>query len=824
MNENTTIDKVTPQQRGSTQQPVWRPAMTPLVVALCLTACASPPEPPLIGPPLITKAGRYLEDGLLPLSTDSRAGKTTMVADTPQIPPVGRSSTVKAGATAEPKGPATTTLMFDQLPLPNFIQVVFGSILKKNFSVDPAVGTRADLVTLRTGAPQTMDEVLNTATMLLKSYGVSVTEMGGFYRIAPDNNASAYSPELRRGRAQPEVPLPLRPVFNLVEMGAVRAADVSVWLKAMFGARLNIQDDSNRNALLISGQAVDITAALEAIQVLDQPLMRGRSSRLLTPNSMGAEELSRRLTELLAAEGYFAGNATANLPVSFVPIPASNSLVVFAVDPAVLDHVIAWAKKLDALGNDTRKSGRFFSYAVKYADAQSLAKTMQDLMSNSGTTTQSSTVLAPGMRVIGDAPVVRPPGRIVVNAATNTLIFTSTAEEYTELLAILKEIDQPAKSALIEVTVAEVRVTDKNQLGVEWGLPASTIDGRVVTGGTLGGLGQGTGGFTLNFLNNAGVVRANLNALASTNRANILSTPRVMARNGETATIQVGQEVPIITSQQSAATIAVGAATGILQTIQYRNTGVILKVKPVIFAGNRIELDVSQEVSSAAETKTGVTSSPTISSRKLDTKLSIRDGATVLLGGLMSRTEGKGDTGIPFLKDIPLAGQLFRTNTASNDKTELIVLITPYVIDDDLVAEQVTQAFRNQLGGWAQPGSGPAPVASTPVVPQSSRPALPISLGNKPLVEDGSIKPSDAKPVEAAERSANEPKLPRTETGAAELPPLPVGDLAPKMPVLPQLPPGQIITDPQLLEELRKANMARKKLAPQNAVPPEKKP
>ena len=289
--------------------------------------------------------------------------------------------------------------------------------------------------------------------------------------------------------------------------------------------------------------------------------------------------------------------------------------------------------------------------------------------------------------------------RVVVNAATNSLIFQGGMEDYTSIVNLLQQLDQPAKAALIEVTVAEVSLTDAENLGVEWALNGTTGMPNTTVGGTLGGLGIGSAGLTLTRLSGLGNPRVILNALASNNRARILSSPKVLARNGETATIQVGQEVPVITSQQ---TSAATGGTGILQSVQYRNVGVILKVKPIIHAGDRIELEVSQEVSSAGATTTGVTTSPTISTRKVDTKLSLRDGATVLLGGLMSSTETKGDSGVPGLKDLPAVGQLFRVNNNNNTKTELIILITPYIIADDKDAQGITDAFRNRLGDWAR--------------------------------------------------------------------------------------------------------------------------
>jgi general secretion pathway protein D len=187
--------------------------------------------------------------------------------------------------------------------------------------------------------------------------------------------------------------------------------------------------------------------------------------------------------------------------------------------------------------------------------------------------------------------------------------------------------------------------------------------------------------------------------LATSSNANVLSSPRILARNGETAMIQVGSEIPTITQQQT--TAATAGSTGVLQSVQYRNTGVILRVKPTIYAGDRIDLDVTQEVSDS--TRVGVAGSPIIDTRKVETKLSLKDGAAVLLGGLISQNNSRAESGVPLLKDIPGVGQLFRTNTDNNRKTELLVLITPYILADDHDAQEITGAFRNQLGAWAQP-------------------------------------------------------------------------------------------------------------------------
>ena len=809
-----------------------RAGAVPLAACLLLlAACAAGPSTDrgLLPAPLLSSQPAAEDAALPPVgggSATPRSGIT--LGATPRVPEPSRTTTVRPGTAPPASEGADLSLAFDQLPLPTFIQVVFGNILKKSFSVDPAVMARTDLITLRTGQPQTPSQVLDTARLLLKSYGVAVNDMGGgVYRIVPDTNQAAYQPEIRRGRAQPDVPLPLRPVFNLVEMTSVRHTDVANWLRAMFGARLNVLDDPTRNALLISGQAADVTAALEAVQVLDQPLMRGRSSQLLTPSSLGVDELARRLVEILTAEGFAAGvGPAAGLPISLVPVPASNSLLVFTSDAAVLQHVVDWSAKLDSLENDNRRSGTFFSYEVKYADAQALAKTMQDLMSaQQGAVADAAPAPAPGVRVIGAPPARAGAGRFVVNAATNTLLFTTTnPDDYAQLLGIMRSLDKPAKSALIEVTVAEVRLGDSSQLGIDWNFGPDAAGRGSIVGGTSGGVGLGTGGLSLSYLNSVNIVRARLNALAADNRARILSTPRVMARNGEAATIQVGQEVPIVTSQQSTGTTTgTGSNTPLLlQQIQYRSTGVILRVKPIIFAG-RVELEVQQEVSSASSTSTGVSASPTFSTRKVDTKLSIRDGATVALGGLISRTENRGQTGVPLLKDIPAVGQLFRTDTSSGDVTELIILITPYVVENDLVAEQVTQAMRKELGSWAQPSGGPIlqvtpsqsvvtpataqPRPATPVVPQVISPAGPASGATASPQSSSSALPAPGVPLVTGEPGSHRqpPSLPSAvvapSTAPMAAPAAPLGT-----PITP--PPGRPVTNPDLLRELRESSEA----------------
>lgn len=666
-----------------------REFLVPALIALALPGCAA--RGPVIPAPLDLPKKVQQYATIQGETTASTGAPATRIGETPKPPVPAKASAEKQAEPAPPPAPeeANITLTFDQIPLPAFVQAVYGSILKRNVNLDPAVTARQDLITIRTGAPQTPSQVTETARMLLKSYGIAVIDLGSLVRIVPDNANLGYLPEIRRGRALPETPLPLRPIFHLVELQAVRNTDIAAWIRIMFGDKVRLQEDPNRNAVLLSGAPDDVMAALEAVAVLDQPLMKGRHSARITPIFWSAEELAKKLAEILQAEGYSAGPPGGiSLPVTLVPVAAVNSIMVFAADAAILEHVTNWAKELDK-ATEKSSNRNVFSYQVQYTDANTLASTLEKLLTG---------IAKP---VAAGAAPAAVPSRVVVDQASNTLIVQGSNEEFSQIRSLLQTLDRPAKEALIEVTVAEIRLTDDSQLGVEWLIKEARLDGTKILAGTLGGLSIGGSGFTYRRFDSAGDTRLLLNALASNNRATILSTPRVMARNGETATIQVGQEVPVITSQQTTPTT--GGTGGVLQTVQYRSTGVILRVKPVIHSGNQIDLDVNQEVSAAQSTTTGVNVSPTFSTRRLDTRLSLKDGATVMLGGLISDNRSDGNAGIPLFKDIPVLGQLFRTNTEKKDRTELIILITPYVINDDRDAQAVTEAFQKQLGDWAKP-------------------------------------------------------------------------------------------------------------------------
>lgn len=663
-----------------------------------LMGCATTVDQPLI-PGRLTLPAPSAAAAPAAIAKSADGLKVQALPTVPQLPP--KPEPLPAAATPGLDPTAQSAINLEQIALGTFAQIAFAEVLKKNVSVDPRVLAKRDLVTFRTGGAQTAAQIEHAVKLTLKSYGVAAIDTGGLIRVVPDDASGAVFPEIRRGAASPETPVSLRPIFHLVELQAVRPADVTTWLRTIFGDRIKSQEDPARNAVLLSGNPENVAAALEAIRTLDEPVMAGRGSVQLSPAFWSAEDLARRLSEVLSAEGYTVHPLGTSLasgtrsPIILLPVSALNAVFVFTNSEALLKHVNEWAQRLDR-PNERGIGKNYFTYAVKHKDAAVLAQTLETLL----TGTKPAAAASPAT---GQAPAAAKAGAVVVDAASNTLIFQSNPDEYSQITALLQSLDRPAKSALIEVTVAELAVDNNSQIGVEWFFNQAAPGGSVGTGGTYGGgLVSGSAGFNYKIIGSAGgVPRLLLNALASDNKATILSSPRVTARNGESAVIQVGQEVPISTSQLSTASGNSNGNLSTVQTIQYRSTGVILKVKPVIHSGDQIDLDVQQEVSSALSTTTGVNNSPTISIRKLDTKLSLRAGSTVMLGGLISDETAGGGAGVPYLKNIPLIGGLFGNQTSSGKRRELIVLITPYVINDQHDSEAITDAFRKSLGSWA---------------------------------------------------------------------------------------------------------------------------
>ena len=316
----------------------FKPFLAATGIALLAGACTTPRlmvPPPMQAPG--TAAQESIESGLAAVQ-GQQAPTALQRADTPRVPDAG--DALVAGAQGEPMPPlkgGAVNVNIEGMPVPAFINEFFGSILGVGFQMDPQVSRMGDLVTLRTSGPQAPRDFYRLAVQVLRNYGVTTEYSSGlvfFNRAAA--GASTVPPLVVSGRALPEVPISHRPVFQLVELRAVRASDVVTLLNVAFkqSEALSIQPDNNRNAVVLMGRPEMVRQALDAIRVFDRPTMRGRQSARLEPAFVSAEDLAKRLVEVLGAEGYgaslYSGGATAGTSVLVLPLESANTVLVFA--------------------------------------------------------------------------------------------------------------------------------------------------------------------------------------------------------------------------------------------------------------------------------------------------------------------------------------------------------------------------------------------------------------------------------------------------------------------------------------------------------------
>ena len=600
---------------------------------------------------------------------------------------------------------------FHDVPLVAFINAVFGEELGMSFVIAPGLRDKTDLVTLKLTEPLPPRQLFATARRVLREYGVDVQEAeeGILTFSASQEAASRDVPLLVSGRTLPEVPLTHRTIFQLVPLSVVRGPQVRGWLLEAFDRKdLKVMEDPDRNALLLRGSADMLARAIAMIEVLDQPLLRGRYGIIIEPVFMAAPDLAGALNSVLKAEGYQSSLGIAGpASVILLPLAGVNKVVAFASDRDIVDHVEEWAEVLDTRQKETIEEA-VFTYEVRNTQAEELTEVLERMVGiQVGAPAPASSEPAAAGRDRGErgegraaspAAALAPAAtgaRIVVDPRRNLVLFRGSGREWAEVRSVIEKLDRSVPSVLIEVLVAEVSLTDEEKTGFEF-LLRSGIGSRGITAGTLGGIGRSGGGLSFT-LDSAGETRAALNLIYKDDRVVIRSRPRLLVKSGETASIDVGNEIPVIT-QISDDERQVGGSTNVLQDVSYRKTGVQLEIKPLVQANGLVDLQISQQLSEARPTAaTSLAGSPTILNRQISTSLTLRDGGSLVMGGLISGNQSSGEQGIPVIGRMPVLGRLFRTDTLQEDRTELLVMVTPYVVADHEEGWELTRRIREQL-------------------------------------------------------------------------------------------------------------------------------
>lgn len=285
--------------------------------------------------------------------------------------------------------------------------------------------------------------------------------------------------------------------------------------------------------------------------------------------------------------------------------------------------------------------------------------------------------------------------RVVADDLNNSILVWSTRAEFNKIEATLKRLDLPLTQVLIEASIIEVTLDDSLQYGLQWTFSGDARNGYSGTGSVGGALNTAaTSGFSYALSNGAGKLKATLSALASKSLVKMISNPSLMVLDNHTATITVGDQVPVSTS-----TITSETTTVTTSTIQYKDTGVNLSVTPSVNAGNVVAMQIDQTVTDTGAAEKGANNQLRFLQRQISSKVAVRSGESIVLGGLIKDNKSSSNSGVPLLKDIPLVGSLFAQNNSTGARTELLVIITPRVVRSDVDIREVSEDLRERLKG-----------------------------------------------------------------------------------------------------------------------------
>ncbi|MEM6484046.1 MAG: secretin N-terminal domain-containing protein [Pseudomonadota bacterium] len=586
---------------------------------------------------------------------------------------------------------------YNRMPLPAFINTVFGEQLSLPYSLDPGLARQEDLVTLRLVEPIAPADLFRIARRTLADYGVALRLEEGVYTFYLDENVTQGDvPIVISGRALPDVPESHRPVFVFMNLEAVRPNQVWSWVNsAMQGKDLEVIENVARSGIVLRGRQADVEQAMAMVRLLDKPSMRGKYALSIEPAYVDVSELADDLVEILKAEGYNASLDPRVGAVVLLPLTSTNQLTVFSASAELRDHVQDWVKRIDKRQELSIEDG-VFSYEVRNTSASYIVRLLNELSgggssipgtdspdpsgvaANSSANANASDTPASGASGSG--------GGFVVDTNRNAIMFRGSGQEWAELLPLIKDTDKLPPTVLVEVLLAEISLDDTESSSFQF-LANGTADGYDLAYGTLNLLDSGASAFQA-VLSRAGETRAILKFLYENRRAEIRSRPRLMVKSGQAASINVGDEVPVVT-QSSQGTITPDSP--IVNSVVYRSTGVRLEIKPVVHSSGYVDVEVRQELSEAEVNQSSGIDSPTIRNREVQTMVTLRDGGSILLGGLISNTANQIEEGVPLLSAIPGVGSLFKSRGVTEVRRELVIMITPYVMETPEQTQELTE-------------------------------------------------------------------------------------------------------------------------------------
>jgi len=599
---------------------------------------------------------------------------------------------------------------------------VLGEVLGISYTLDERATGRVSIITSK---PTPAEEILRMFEGSLRANGVVMVREGDRLRLMPATEAL--------GVAELDQSVTISPGYGVtvLPLRHVSASTVLPLLENFVARSGMVREDPGRNALIFQGTAQERGAAIEAAKSFDQDWLKDQSVGIFPVQNSSATAMMPELNRVLDLGQGGRGSNT----IRIQPIERSNSLLVVAKSRTMLQRAATWIDRLD---RSDAAASNLRVYQVQHVDARRLASMVNEIFAGETAMAQnpgdqfppdaeqgggaqqvsatSGMNASPGnlaqrmadefprtdqMPITGGSPIAGGGSgggqrsaegvRITANPDNNTLLIYARPDQQRRIEQAIAALDKPSAQVAIEATIAEVSLTNDLRYGVQFFLKNRSGSIGNFRSATNAAIGRVLPGFNL-LIGPETDPRVVLDALRGITEVKVLSSPSVVVMDNKPATLQVGDEVPIVTRTAQSVT---NPDAPVVNNVEFRDTGVILRVLPRITANGTINMKIEQEISAVLGGAQSLT--PTISQRKVDSTVSVSSGQTVLLGGLISEKQDKGRSGIPVLGEIPVIGGAFRNTTNYATRTELIVMIRAQVIRDTYDAQTVAEQMRSQL-------------------------------------------------------------------------------------------------------------------------------
>ena len=663
-------------------------------------------------------------------------------------------TTAKNSVAASTKNNELTTLNFANAEIESVARTL-ATISGHNVVVDPRVKGTMNLISTVPVAPA---QALRLFASQLRTQGFALVESSGLYTVVPEAEAKMQSGAVNAGNA------PLgggQIVTQIFKLNHESANNLVAVLRPLISPNNTINVNPGTNALVITDYADNLQRLGRIVAALDVANATGvEVIRLQHALANDLAPLVQKLIDSGAANAPAAGSAPGQsdngYKTTLVAESRTNSLIVRAANPARVSLVRTLIEQLDqpsaGNGNGNGAAGNIYVVYLKNADATKLAGTLRAAISADGRNTATNPTnipTPPTQNTQGSSSTATSQpstgGQIQADPATNSLIITAPEPQYRQLRAVIDKLDQRRAQVYVESLIAEVSADKAAEFGVQWmsgtGTGGNSV-GLLGTNFSVGGTnllslaaGASAGTFSgasapstgLNIAlgerrNGALVLGALARFIQSNGNGNVLSTPNLLTLDNEEAKIVIGQNVPFVTGQYTNNNTN-GSTVNPFQTIERKDVGLTLKVKPQISENGTVKMQIFQEVSSI-DTKSSSTSGLITNKRSIESSVLVEDGSIVVLGGLLQDDFTNSQEKVPGLGDLPVFGNLFRSEKRERKKTNLMVFLRPVVMRDAAATEKLSLDRYEQMRG-TQMNEQPLPSTVVPVGGAAVVPELP---------------------------------------------------------------------------------------------------